>query len=220
MRLTALFAVLTSLAFAHPIFAQEISAGVGATADESTENSASSTPLAVTVFSDRVAFDAVYPQASRANFDNLIGSSAPFGAGPVRVFGNVAPATGPKVVDQLVGLPASFWFGAQTQSSSFVISNFVAQIKIRGGANAIGMDIQCFGCDSAGGTPAPVNMTVFNPAGQLIYSTLIFPQGLTGMPSGVPEFLGISANRPIGSVVVERYSNWLFANLRYEQANR
>jgi hypothetical protein len=215
MRVSALFAALTCLFVAQSTLAQNISTDGSTQVDKNTDSAQLSEPLTVTLFSDRAAFDAAYPQASRVNFDSLIGHSAPFGVGRVRIFGGYQGAMTPQVLDSLVGLPANFWFGAQTTSTSFVLANLSAQIKFPSGANAFGFDVQCFACDGAGATPVPVNVVVLNTAGQMIYSTQLFPDGLTGVPTSVPAFLGVSANRPIGSIIVQRYSNWLFANLRY-----
>lgn len=213
MRAVALFTAFASFVFADSTLAQNLDNG--AKIVRAGDNTQHSDVLTVKFFSDRSAFDAANPQAARVNFDDLVGQSAPFGVGSVQIFGGYQEGAGPQVLTSLVDLPASFWFGAQAASTSFVLANLLAQVRFSGGADAVGFDVQCFACDAAGAQPSDVNVTVLNTAGEVIYYTQAFPQGLTGTPAGMPGFLGISANQPIGSVIIERNKNWLFANLRY-----
>lgn len=181
---------------------------------QSADQNSSYSPTAVVQIDDRDVFDGNYPNAQRVDFDSVAGATAPFKVGNVEFLGG---GLEPQVLSSLVSLPASFWFGAQTTSANFLLTNLAVQIKFPRDVTAMGIDMQCLGCD-APGQQMPMGAILLNDSGEMVSYMPNFPTTLTGQPTSTPGFVGYVADRPFRSIAFQRNGNWMLANVRYVPA--
>ncbi|QBB71499.1 hypothetical protein ELE36_14675 [Pseudolysobacter antarcticus] len=181
---------------------------------QSADQNSSYSPTAVVQIDDRNVFDGNYPNAQRISFDSVAGATAPFKVNNVEFLGG---GLEPQVLNSLVDLPASFWFGARTTSANFLLTNLAVQIKFPRDITAMGIDMQCLGCDNQG-QATPMGAILLNDRGEMVSYMPNFPSTLTGQPSSTPGFVGFVADRPFRSIMFQRNGNWMLANVRYVPA--
>lgn len=165
------------------------------------------------VFTDKGSFIGATGPNLIAGFDDVaVGTSTPFSSSGVSFEGNLSP----QVLDELVGLPHSFWFGAEGSSPNFLIANFQFRATFPVDVTSVGLDFQCFACDSL---PNDTNMvwSLENAANATVASGSTIFDFSTGAGLPPANFLGITSDTPFRSFSIERSNgaNWVADDLRY-----
>ncbi|MCB1636676.1 MAG: hypothetical protein KDI51_18965, partial [Xanthomonadales bacterium] len=115
------------------------------------------------------------------------------------------------LINELVGLPANFWFGGDAKGSQFILTNaYELQLSFPVDQIAFGFDAACFGCDLPE-LPSAWAIELYDeedrPVGQI---EQIEPLSVNG------SFVGVLSPQPFRRAVVTRLAsgNWLIDNIR------
>jgi hypothetical protein len=123
---------------------------------------------------------------------------------------------GVDVLNELVGLPASFWFGDEAIGSRFVLTNGAVSVSFAVDQQAFGFSAGCFACDGENQT-------------SLWQIQLHDDQGLVGqidqelpLRGGAALFLGVLSERPFRRATIVRGGggNWVIDDLRQSAVQR
>ena len=173
---------------------------------------------------DPSEFEYIRPQHDmvNVNFSSAAGQTAPFFVeSTVDEFSYVVGVFGRDYAQSVTsanGLPATYWFGDQAEST-FVLANGSVQIVLSD--EVIAASMQLSGDEDWKMLRSPDTHEV----GQIISVTLVDANGLMvgqqtitdlSSTSGGPAFLGILSDIPFRSVIISSTAEtWMFSNLNY-----
>lgn len=116
----------------------------------------------------------------------------------------------PEIVDSVVGLGASFWFGSDAVGQRFVLANTSSMLfSFRTDHLGFGFSANCLACDPVG-SPSRWTITLYDRHGVQV-GVVDQERAMTG----AVDFYGIVSSEPFRFAVLTRSSggNWLFDDL-------
>jgi hypothetical protein len=117
--------------------------------------------------------------------------------------------TGGLIDNEYQGQPASYWFGEQTASSNFLISDAVVQIRLPRDTDAVAFNAADTG-DVAGSV---MKVLLFAADGSLIAN--LDEKSIGWFMGEDHRFVGVQSATPFRSILIEHESPWLISNFMY-----
>ncbi len=152
------------------------------------------------VFTDLSAFLAKTEANTVATFEDVTAGAT----APVTSAGATFSAVGGTVVNSLVNLPHTFWFGSAGSSPNFFGTVINYNVNLPSNQNAFGVLMSCFGCDQPNDSRFSWTLYTGPSATGLVVDTGSQVIDLSSSSDGNPRFLGVVSSAPFRSIAITK----------------